>query len=338
MWETLSAKLAPIFVIFMPITTGIIIGVSSRGKYGRATEKKMAALCEGAALKGFLPFFVIESIHKTTLGVDLVLGFIIGFLLPLLAYLGMLLYGAIFTGKQFLPPRIRDLRILTATYGGGNRGTALFVLLFAASAHYQDYLKWFAIVDLGNFICLLLIISWLIAKQYGTPALDNKGLLQRLLSNYAVTMVLLVGFYFILVNTTSWFEAFLAETVEFRKVMFSFFVFMAIALRFEHGTLKNFFIDLLAFFSARIFTAVVTLLLLMLLSLTPFLTNFLPIYLAVIILLLMPPSSFVPSMFGGSKADDKTLGYVNGFTAAVNVFYLGLIVLGVVSAIVQVMQ
>lgn len=333
MWQELLTKLSPISAIVMPIAAGVGMGAASRRGFDRTTEKRMAKICEDAALKLFLPFFIIESISKSTPTYDLALAFIVGFLLPLFALVGMALYKKVLSERSFFTPHYDDLRFLVSTYGGGNRGTALFVLLFANSAHFNDYLKWFSLVDLGNFVCLLLIISLLLARHYGTPRTKERSVLSRLFDNYAVITFFVVIAYFMARHSWPFIESLLSETVHARKFIFNFLVFLAITLRFEHGVLKNFFADILAFFFARAFTALCVIAILF-----PFMPGAISIFLSVVILVMMPPSSFLPSMIGQSNASKKTLGYVNGFTGAANVLYLGLIVIGIVVAISQVLQ
>lgn len=309
------------------------MGIASRRKFDRNTEKRMAKICEDAALKLFLPFFVVESISKSSPSYELAIAFIIGFILPLLALIGMWLYGKLFSERKFFTPHYDDLRFLSSTYGGGNRGTALFVLLFANSSHFNDYLKWFALVDLGNFACLLLVISGLLARHYGAQPSVERSFFSKLFDNYAFFTALIVSLYFVFNHYFPALESMLSETVHARSFIFSFLIFLAITLRFEFRSLRNFFSDLLAFFSARIFTALCAMVLL-----SPFLPEVLPILLSVIILVMMPPSSFLPSMIGQSKASEKTLAYVNGFTGAANVLYLCLIAIGIVAAISHALQ
>lgn len=332
MWQELLTRISPILLIFLPIATGVSMGIASRGKFSRATENRFAKFCEDAALKLFLPFFVIESISKSSPSYDIALAFIIGFLLPLFALVGMWLYKTAFSGKKYFTPNYDDLRFLASTYGGGNRGTALVILVFATSTHFNDYLKWFSLVDLGNFSCLLLIISALLSRQYGAPSSNSRGYLPRILDNYAVVTALIVILYFLSQRYWPSVDHLLSETAQYRKVIFSFLVFLAITLRFEHGVLKHFFADLLAFFAARLFAALCVGALLL------FLPNALPVYLSVVILLLMPPSSLLPSMIGQVNAPGNTLKYVNGFTGAANVLYFLLIALGIVFAISQAVQ
>lgn len=329
----LLLKLSPISAIVMPIAAGVGTGLLGRKRSDRPTASRMAKLCEDAALKLFLPFFVIESISKSPPTYDLALAFAVGFLLPLLALAGMALYKRLLSGKRFFTPHHDDLRFLVSTYAGGNRGTALFVLLFANSVHFSDFLKWFALVDLGNFACLLLVVSALLTRHYGSTPAEGRGLLSRLMDNYAVVTIGLVLAYFAARHLWPGVEVALSETVSFRKSIFSFLVFLAITLRFEHGVLRHYFADLLAFACARAFAAACALAILV-----PFLPEALPVYLGVVILVLMPPSSFLPSMIGQSNASKATLAYVNGFTGAANVIYFGMIVLGLVVAVSQALQ
>ena len=333
MWHELLTKILSISVLFVPIAAGVGMGIASRGKFGRATEKRMAKICEDAALKFFLPFFVIESISKSSPSYDLALEFVVGFALPLITLVGMWVYKQSLSHKSFFTPHYDDLRFLASTFGGGNRGTALFVLLFANSNHFNDYLKWFILIDLGNFACLLLFISGLLVRQYGQPLNDNRHFLSKLFDNYAIITIFVTFFYFVLWHYWPDIETMLSETVHMRKFIFGFLVFLAITLRFEHGVLKNFFVDLLGFLFARIFAAVCLIALLI-----PLLPELHPIYFGVIVLLMMPPSSLFPSMIGQSNAPKETLSYVNGFTGAANVLYLFLIVIGIVVAVSQALQ
>lgn len=332
MWQELLTKLSPIWAILLPITTGIGIGLTGRSQLNQSCAKQLAKLCETLALKFFLPFFVIESVLKSAPTFDFGLAFIVGFLLPPLALVGMWLYKKTLSNQEFFTPHYNDLRFLVSTYGGGNRGIVLFILLFANSHQFDDYLKWYILVDLGNFACLLTIIYTLLIKQYGTANRDKYSFLSRFLDNYGVVTAFIVILYFLMRHFWPSIEYVLTETVTYRKFIFGALVFFAITLRFEYGTLKSFFADLVAFLFARAFTAVCTISFLLL---TPFASDAVPICYSVIILVFMPPSSFLPSMIGQSNASKQTLAYVNGFTGAVNMLYLVLIAIGIVVAISQ---
>ena len=214
-----------------PIVLGVSMGVLGRNATRPDSAKSMAKVCEVISLKMLLPFFLIESIARSPISINSLTALAVGFLLPVLALIGMALYKKLFSQMKFFTPHYEELRFLASTYGGGNRGTVLLVLLFASSAnsassdYFSDYLFYFSLVDLGNFLCLLILISMLLNKNYGMPEEKGRNLLSRLWDNYLVITVLMVAGYFALYYYWPAVESVLSNTVDLRKILLVFLFF-----------------------------------------------------------------------------------------------------------------
>jgi hypothetical protein len=311
--------------VFAPIFAGVAFGIASRSLLSSTNDvSKFATVLNNIALKVLLPFFLIEAFVGVSFSVSMLFAIGVGFCLPLLTYLLLGLvwrngYMGLSVAKHF-----DDLRLAASTFGGGSRGTALIVLLFAANAEFNDYLKWFALIDLGNFLCLLTAVSFLIRRQYGANKSKEKPFFKGLLNNYAVIAFSITGLYFLLRHYFSSIDFYLSETVQFRKLLFSTLVFWAISMQFRVANTKNLVVDASLMMFGRIASA----------------TLLIPIHfvfplpkelvVAIGILLLMPPSSMVPAMISDAGASSFTSSYVNSLIGATNLFYAFLVMLGVI--------
>ncbi len=111
-----------------------------------------------------LPLVFMFSLMKANLSVVHCLLLVLGALLPLIT---------LFSGEYFHlksedsdKPEAYWKPFMFATFGGGNRGTLLILVLaplvipaFNANLSVADCISYFAMFDLGNFICLMLIFK-----------------------------------------------------------------------------------------------------------------------------------------------------------------------------------
>ncbi len=137
---------------------------------------KIRYFVEKVVLSIFLPLVFMFSILKTEIKPVHLILLILGFFLPLLTMLLGMAFRA-FSSEQKEPFSYWK-PFLPATFGGGNRGTLLVILL---SPFIIDWLKlniitheiisYFAIFDLGNFIFLMLVIRKLAMPIYAKTQL-----------------------------------------------------------------------------------------------------------------------------------------------------------------------
>ena len=320
------ASLSPAFSVLSPILLGITLGIASRPLIHQSRAREtFARVLNDLALKVLLPFFVIESLIKVELSLTLLFAIAIGFIIPLSTFAGMQVYKLAQQNKPYFPRYFSDLQFVASTFGGGSRGTAILVLLFASSSNFGEYMKWFALIDFGNFLCLLTVIKLLMKRHYGGPQSNGETWLNKLLQNYAFIALLIAILYFVLRTYFPKIDSVLGATVNSRRLLFSTLVFWAITIQFNANAMKGFFADAVALLLGRVFAAVVVILPLMFLF-----PNHSPLLIATAILLLMPPSSLVPAMVENAGASPKVSAYVSSFTGAANISYVLLVALGVV--------
>ncbi|MEW5726625.1 MAG: hypothetical protein AB1918_02255 [Pseudomonadota bacterium] len=300
--------------LFAPVITGILIGAALRGN---ECAKCAGKLFDGLALKFFLPFFVFEALNRGGLSWEMAGAVALGFVIPLFSLLLASIYLRFGQGGM-TPRRPTEWRFLVSTFGGGNRGTAALYVGFGGVAHFNEILTWFALIDLGNFACLLMVFPVLLGRAYageGDSSRARKSL--KIADNYALWMVGIVAALFLLSSFVPQSEVWLAESVAARKFIFSMLLFAAIALRFEQKALSGFHADLIATLSTRA---------------VALLAVAVPVWLlfdqgrlaavAAGILLLMPPSSVLPAMVAQTRARPEAVGYSSSFAAVANVLYL----------------
>jgi hypothetical protein len=309
--------------VFAPIFVGLTLGVFSRNVItSKSKVTEFATMLNNIALKVLLPFFLIESFIGVSFSPSIIFAIGVGFCLPILTFFFLGLLGRSRQIKHSLPKHFEDLRFAASTFGGGSRGTALLVLLFSASIQFNDYLKWFALVDLGNFLCLLTALSVLIRRHYGDDKPNEKTGWKGFFKNYAVIAFSMSGIYFFARRYFPALDLVLSETVHYRKLMFSTLVFWAISMQFRVANTKDLAVDASVMMVGRLAAAI--------LLIPVHLVFPLPKELAVAIgiLLLMPPSSIVPAMISDAGASSTTSAYVNSLIGGANLFYVFLIFLG----------
>lgn len=333
MQQQLINIIAPILAILWPVVFAAAFGIAIRKArfLNRKTEEKFAKFLEGFALKVFLPLFVYESIAKSTLSSDFLVAFLVGFALPVICLACISALASIASARKILPSNYNEFRFGASTFGGGNRGMAIFILLFSSRPDFADYLKWFSLVDLGNFACLLTVIALLVKKQYGKKGSSEIGWLKWLRDDYTVVTVLVVVLLFLLRVFLPSIDQILGNFVQERKTLFTVFVFIALTLRFDPGTAaKTFLHDLTALFFVRVLAGVT-----LAVVLVPLFPDLFPAYIAAAILLLMPPSSILPSMISNRNASSSAISYVSNFSASTNLAYLFIVAIGVIFAVTQ---
>jgi hypothetical protein len=267
----------------------------------------------------FLPFFVFESMLHTELTAVFPLAFVMGFVLPLAVFGVTTLVPKIPALARAKHTHFDEFRFSVSTFGGGNRGTALVLLLFAGSENLSSYLKWYALVDLGNFACLLSVMALLLHKRYGYVQVPNSfcAKTKLVLNNYAVITILVV-LLLVAVNA-AWpdFQARLERYSGERKAVFTMLIFLALTLNFNlSGSARTFAIDIVTLVAVR--GAVIAI---VLLALASFFPKAIPIAVAAVILLLVPPSSMLPGMMDSSNCGPRCKAYVTAFCVLANIPY-----------------
>lgn len=331
MSSLLPPPLASALAVLLPVFTGLSLGIGSRKLLdSNATRVRLASLINGLALNLLLPFFIIESLLATKVSADLLLAVGVGFALPVFTYVVMHFIAAAARPRFELPKNYVESQFMASTFGGGSRGTALLLLLFAAKPDFADYLKWFTLVDLGNFLCLLTAITYFMRRHYGQADRSSESWWKALLGNYAFVAIAIASAYFAVREFFPGVDAMLSETVHQRKQLLSVLVFWAIAMQFNLARTQGLLTDALVLLAGRILAALVVVGIAAFFFAPP-----LYFYVATAVLLMMPPSSLAPAMIASAGAPPKVREYVSSFAGAINVFYLFLLALGCVLLMVK---
>jgi len=335
--------LSNLWIIIAPMVTGILFGFLFRGFQVIRTNSgalslpdvetinsRLAQTCETLSLKVLLPTFVIESLLKFPIGKELLIAVIAGMFLPGICFSIANFLRKFCATRNFALEYPEAIKFTLSTFGGGNRGTIFIIALFGNSPDFSDYVKYFSLVDLGNFAFLILVIPTLLKKEYGHIPAKSASFLGSYL---AVTFMFVAGFFIVkkilLASIGFDISIGISKTLGFRKTVLTFLLFAAITLRFkiEHKLVTRFLGEVLFFYSIRGFCGALAAAILVFSGLDP--TG--RILVCVITLLLMPPSSILPSMVAQARAPETTIDYINRTTATFNIVFL--VFLGVVIAV-----
>ncbi len=315
-----------LLTILLPIVLAILAAGLLR-IFAKNRAIQFAQWSEFTVLKVLLPLFVIESLSLVSKPADFFLAFVIGFALPCVVLL--LGLGWAHRTERFSP----DLALMSATFGGGSRGSIIILLLTAASGQMYEYLKWFVFVDLGSFVALLTVLTAWINRAYqgDSPASITTGRWRQLLNNYAVITLLLVGVYFALHARVPQLAYVLSVTQAERKWLFSFLAFFALSLRFQWVRWFSLAYDMFGLWLVRLLAV------LLIMALGVWWAGLAhPVWLVFWVLAAMPPSSLLPAMVAQAGATPQRLGYVNAFSGMMNAVYLLWVVMAIaVSGLVR---
>lgn len=311
--------------ILAPMVLGISLGFAYLGitrglSRASAINRRniVASFLEAVALKILLPSFVIEALLKTEAGGDLLGAFSVGFLMPPASLLAVSIYNRLTAHSMLRLSSYAAFRFLTSTFGGGNRGTIFLILLFGQTDSFPEYIKYFTALDFGNFLCLLLVVRFLIRKTFGTAPAAPRSLL----GNYALAVLLIVASYFLLERIGlvehGQMRAWLSSNSGLRKTLLTVLLFCAIVLRIRisPSLMSRFWSDAIGFLIVRSVVIGVVVCAGKAFSLPQ------PFMLSAVVLLCMPPSSLMPSFLSDTVAQRSSIEYINTMTVAYNLIYL----------------
>lgn len=282
--------------------------------------ERAGALFEAFALKVLLPLFVYEALTSAGLSLQSMSVVLAGATLPLSC---LLVAGWVARRRSAGvggAPHAREIAFLAASFGGGNRGTAMLLLAFAGAADFNAYLQAFVLVDLGNFLILLLVVPELLTRFLGERNSGMTTTWWRVASRsyFATGFVLVLACYFVGAQWNGW-DSWLGQTAGVRKTAFSVLVFFALGIRIQlqaPDALRSLPRDLALFLVVRGVAAVAVLSGMWLLDMSVYAIT------ATGVLFAMPPSSLLPVLATRAGVRPESLSYLAGFSAVCNLFYL----------------
>lgn len=297
---------------------GALIGLDQ----GAQVERVGSSL-DAIALKGLLPVFIYEALAGVGLSADTLLSVSLGIAIPSACLVGAGIYQRWLPHGRFTSSNALELGFLASSFGGGNRGTALLVLLFASAPDFNAYVKAFVLVDLGNFFFLLVAVPWMLTRYLGDSqrAAPYSWISSFLQSYFVFAAVGVLSCYGIAANWEG-FSDWLTHTTTVRKSIFTVLVFVALGLRLKFPTAaerRAIQPDLMAFALIRCAGAVLVAGVVWLTAASHYLA------VAVAILMLMPPSSLLPVLASQSNVRREALRYFVAFSVVCNLLYMVLI-------------
>jgi hypothetical protein len=284
--------------------------------YDQSTSRKIAGVFEKVA-GILLPLLILSIVRRMVISDELWLVTIVGFVVPVVFYLVVPGIAKMVGGPPVDGPANIANRMLFASFGGGNRGNLILVILAAAGAVPAEVTPHFVALDLGNLLCLVTLGFFLLARHSNAPSPQNIRLTQ--IAKYILTAP---GFYAAILVAlqlpglrekdlgryiTTW-DPTIQAVGDFLIPFFSFFVFLALFIRSEHlGTIIRKARPILRLFSAaRLVPALV-----LFVAAMRFQSAFLA---SLAVLILMPPSSYLWGKISGlSDADDANYIVPNVF-------------------------
>lgn len=290
-------------------------------RYASAVRAEpVAARFEAFALRVLLPIFVYEALSAAGLTMRSLAAVLAGAVLPLSCLLVARLFVPRGLASNTTTSRVHEIAFLAASFGGGNRGTALLLLVFAGTANFNDYLHAFVLVDLGNFLVLLTVVPMLLPRFLGTARDGATQTWGHLASrSYFATGVLLVAACYLVAAQWAGWGLWLADTAAARKAMFSVLVFFALGVRIPRhatGALLSRPQDLVVFAVIRVIAAAGVLSTLWLLQVSIYVIT------ATGILFMMPPSSLLPVLATRAGVRPESLSFLAAFSVVCNLLFL----------------
>lgn len=220
-----------------------------------------------------------------------------------------------------------SMQLLFSSFGGGNRGNLLLLVLFGVTTSIQSpYMTHFAILDLGNFICLLTLGFYAVKKSESNDAnadFEFTNFINSIIKSYgfyALTLLVIVKNPPLkpLADLLGMLNPIFEKNQSAINALFTFLIFLAIFLRLEYVNKSDIRNMMLPFLCYRAITCIVVYLIYSLFSLP------LVIYVVTLILLLMPPSSVL-----WSRLEIKPNNLLLAYTLP-NLLYFALIFLALI--------
>lgn len=293
----MDSKYYNLLTILWPMLLAYYTVSKLKSSEKNSTSKKFEGLAKAIEQVAgvLLPIVILNAVRKTEISSNLLTTFFVGFMLPIAVYLviKILLKHSRLSG---LYPKEKSLiHMLLSSFGGGNRGNLLLLTVFSSATIFgADVITQFVILDLGNFLCILTVGFFLADTLSKKPSkLSLTEIIEKGKSSpvfYASILIISQLPYFrhtaigsLLDNVNPLFDI-AGKTI---NSYFAFFIFLAIFLRLEDLSKLIEYAGkvLLSFVLFRLISAVVI-----------FMLYFsahakIELYIATLVLLLMPPSS-----------------------------------------------
>ena len=301
--------------------------------YSRSTvEEIVFRFCNAVIVYLLLPIMFTEAIVSNHDKLpEMGLGMLAGGLLPLFT----LVFGAAAFSFGKLPQVHPWSHVVMSTFGGGNRGAVLLLLVCTLFALDQDkYFSYFYAVDFGNFVFFMYLIP-LVVRRKGKLKLDGTPLPPtepNYLLGFGVNNLFVIGASVLLIlcpeNNRNWFinEA-LSPSKDSRSFILLYLSFtstlLKVGLRLPWGSMLS---SLVFGMFMRVLSAALLVCVFGLggvTDLNTLLHN--PYALSLLVLIFCPPSSILPAVVERNSRDKK----VQVFVSTISTVMMGLYVFSI---------
>lgn len=299
-----------------------------------AVLRKSAEWLDNISLKILLPIFVISIINKSTLEASMLAYVSIGIVLPILTYVSSRWTKTVLASPKGQEFATEDFRLAVSTYGGGNRGTLVCFILLSQLPDFSKYLLAFALLDLGHTVYMVFLLPFVVRHHYQARPTRGRGFKSQLLSVLSSYAFIVVLWTLIYVSATSFhlvrherIALVLDETETIRKVLFSTLLFASLFLKAKGVELRlsTAIRDLLGAATLRALAGIGC-------FLASWLLGRPEIMIAVLILILMPPSSMLPSVVDQVAGVTTSESGLDAIVVRFNVVFMAIITTVVLAA------
>jgi hypothetical protein len=307
--------------LLLPMLSALGVGVLLRQWLQSNRSNRVAKWADSIALKILLPILVTQALLAEPISSNLLQPLAIGFCLPLALLVLLRLLGAPWA-----------ISIAGSTFGGGSRGTAFALIVLAASPLLPGVMRWFVLIDLANFACMLFALPLFIRAQGGSvkaPPTEHQTAWQMIKGNYAFYVIALVAGLLLLDQFGFSLKNWLEQTATARSSLLSFTLFLSIAIKSSFTRQSVPFRDTALFFLARL------IMLGLVLTLGRLVDAPNSLLIASAILLCMPPSSLIPKLAEQWGVNPTQTNMIALVTVQGNLLYAILVVLAIAFTLVQ---
>ncbi len=284
--------LSAMMTLLAPTALGFAVAYilkSADIRWGLCLSNRVVRTADSISLKLLFPTFVLSAIFGAKGNVLPQLNMVVGLAVPLLAlFLALTVFRV---APKYFP---LDVVLTVSTFGAGNRGMLMIVVLFGTTTESISYVTNFSLLDVGHAIFIIGMIPFILRfifgareQQTGSFSLANLG------DNYifvtAVWMVLVYAAVRSGFTDSTSINQHLESTAPSRKFLFTSLLFISIFLKTSLSINRVlFFESIRSFFLLRLALAVI------IVPVVHFLNGNSALTIALSVFLFAPPASMMP--------------------------------------------
>lgn len=287
------------------------------GRRGLHVANRVARVADSISLKVLFPTFVLSAIFGAKGNVLPQLNVFVGLAVPLLSLLLAL------TASRWAPKYFPLDAVLTvSTYGAGNRGMLMIVVLFGATTESISYVTNFSLLDLGHAVFIIGTVPFILRLIFGAKEqkADSFSFLS-LSDNYIVVTFVWIVLVYAAVRSgfTDSIEInqYLESSASPRKFLFTALLFTSIFLKTSLSVNKALFFE-----SIRSFVLIRLTLVVLFVPLVHYGIRNNALSIALLVFLFAPTASMMPILVARSSAPVAVIDGVAERTAILNIVFV----------------